>query len=97
VEGRNAEVIKVGGHTRVVAVGLTWVQMREWRDRIRVSNVKIHLGRGSAQSTFPICSLEALTTDRGVLRYALGGGVFILSRNMVFAVEVWPLDFAWKS
>jgi hypothetical protein len=67
--------------------------MGEWRDCIRVSNVEIHLRLGSAQSALPICALEALTADGSMLRYAWRGHMVILPWNMVFAVEVGPLDF----
>jgi len=94
MESRCAETVTVWVSNRVVTVGLIWVQMRKGRDRVGIGSVKIDLRLRSTQSTFAICTSEALGANRGTVRQTLGGGGAILSRNVVFTVEVRPLDLA---
>lgn len=80
---------------RLVTVGLIWVQMGKWWDRVRVGSMKVNLRLGGAQSTLTICASEALVANRGAVRQPLRASEIILSRSVAFAVEFWPLDLAW--
>lgn len=94
MERRCTEVVVVWG--RVIAIGLIWVQVGKRWDRIRVSSVKVHLRLRSAQSAIPVCALEALVTDGSMVGLASRGSVIIHPWDVVFAVEVRPLDLAWE-
>lgn len=63
---------------------------KRW-DCVWVCSVKINLRLRSAQSTIAVCTPEARVPNRGTV--TLWG--CIQSRNVVFTIEVWPLDLAW--
>ena len=69
--------------------------MGKWWDCIWVGSVEIDLRLRSAQTTVAVCTSETLVTNRGTVRKGLRANLIILSRNVVFAVEVWPFDLAW--
>lgn len=95
VKRGRVEVVLVCASNRVIAIGLVGVQMREWGDCVRVSNVKIDLRVRSAQSTIAV-PVEALTTHRGMLRKTLMTSMVVHPLIVIFAVKVRPLYFTWE-